>query len=49
MVPVLALKVAEAAFAATLTEDGTVKTDGALLVMVTAVLLVTDFVRVTCR
>ena len=40
---------AEAAFAATLTEDGTVKTDGALLVIVTAVLLVTDFVRVTVQ
>ena len=43
------MKVAEAAFAATLTEDGTVKTEGALLVIVTAVLLVTDFVRVTVQ
>ena len=48
-VPVLAVKVAEVALAATLTEGGTVKTDGALLVIVTAVLLVTDFVRVTVQ
>jgi hypothetical protein len=41
--------VAEAAFAATLTEGGTVNTDGALLVRATTVLLVTDFVRVTVQ
>src|SRR5437016_2188859 len=44
--PVLAVKVAEAAFAGTLTEGGTVSTDGALLESTTAVLLVTDFDRV---
>ena len=47
--PVLAVKVAEVALAATLTEEGTVKTDGALLVSVTTVLLVTDFDRVTVQ
>jgi hypothetical protein len=40
------VKVAEEELAPTLTEDGTVNTDGALLVRVTRVLLATDFVRV---
>ena len=47
--PVLAVKVAEAAFAATLTEGGTVNTDGALLESVTTVLPATDFERVTVQ
>jgi len=46
---VLAVKVAEAVLAATLTEVGAVKTEGALLVSVTGVLLATDFVRVTVQ
>jgi hypothetical protein len=47
--PVLAAKVAEAEFAATLTEDGTVSTDGALLESVTVVLVAADFDRVTVQ
>lgn len=47
--PVLAVKVAEVALAGTLTEGGTVNTDGALLESVTAVLLVVDFDRVTVQ
>jgi hypothetical protein len=46
---VLAVKVADTALAPTLTEEGTVNTDGALLVIDTEVLLVTDFVRVTVQ
>ncbi len=45
----LAVNVAEVALAATLTEDGTVNTDEALLESVTAVLLVVDFDRVTVQ
>ena len=48
-VPVLAVNVAEVALAATLTEDGTVTRDGALLESVTTVLLVVDFDRVTVQ
>jgi hypothetical protein len=48
-VPVLAVNVAEVAFAATLTEDGTVSRDEALLESVTTVLLVVDFDRVTVQ
>ena len=47
--PVLAVNVAEVALAATLTEDGTVNRDGALLESVTTVLLVVDFARVTVQ
>ena len=47
--PVLAVNVAEVALAATLTEDGTVNWDGALLESVTTVLLVVDFDRVTVQ
>ena len=43
------MKVAEAAFAATVTEGGTVSTDGALLESVTTVLPATDFDRVTVQ
>ena len=48
-VPVLAVNVAEVAFAATLTEDGTVSRDEALLESVTTLLLVVDFDRVTVQ
>ena len=48
-VPVLTVNVAEVAFAATLTEDGTVSRDKALLESVTTVLLVVDFDRVTVQ
>ena len=48
-VPVLAVNVAEVALAATLTEDGTVNWDGALLESVITVLLVVDFDRVTVQ
>ena len=48
-VPVLAVNVAEVALVATLTEDGTVNWDGALLESVTTVLLVVDFDRVTVQ
>ena len=47
--PVLAVNVAEVALAATLTEDGTVSRDEALLESVTTVLLVVDFDRVTVQ
>ena len=47
--PVLAVNVAEVALAATLTEDGTVNRDEALLESVTTVLLVADFDRVTVQ
>ena len=47
--PVLAVNVAEVALAATLTEDGTVNWDGALLESVTTVPLVVDFDRVTVQ
>ena len=47
--PVLAVNVAEVALAATLTEDGTVNRDEALLESVTTVLLVEDFERVTVQ
>ena len=47
--PVLTVNVAEVAFAATLTEDGTVSRDKALLESVTTVLLVVDFDRVTVQ
>jgi hypothetical protein len=47
--PVLAVNVTEVALAATLTEDGTVNRDGALLESVTTVLLVVDFDRVTVQ
>ncbi len=46
---VLAVKVADAAFAGMLTERGTVNTDGALLESVTAVLPPTGFERVTVQ
>ena len=46
---VLAVNVAEVALAATLTEDGTVNRDGALLESATTVLLVEDFERVTVQ
>ena len=48
-VPVLAANVAEVAFAATLTEDGTVNWDGALLESAITVLLVVDFDRVAVQ
>ena len=48
-VPVLAVNVAEVAFSATLTEDGTVNWDGALLESVTTVMLVVDFDTVTVQ
>ena len=48
-VPVLTVNVAEVAFAATLTEDGTVNRVGALLESPTTVLLVEDFERVTVQ
>ena len=47
--PVLAVNVAEVALAATLTEDGTVNRDEALLESVTTVLLVADLDRVTVQ
>ena len=47
--PVLAVNVAEVALAATLTEDGTVNWDGALLESVTTVMLVVDFDTVTVQ
>ena len=47
--PVLAVNVAEVAWAATLTEAGTVSRDEALLESVTTVLLVADFDRVTVQ
>ena len=47
--PVLAVNVVEAEFAATLTEDGTVNTDGALLESVTAVATAADFESVTVQ
>ena len=46
---VLAVNVAEVTLAATLTEDGTVNRDEALLESVTTVLLVADFDRVTVQ
>jgi hypothetical protein len=46
---VLALKVAEVEFAATLTESGTVNRDGALLERVTTVLVPADLDRVTVQ
>src|SRR5260370_42536082 len=48
-VPVLAVNVAEAALAATLTEDGMVRRVEALLESATTVLLVVDFDRVTVQ
>ena len=47
--PVLAVNVAEVALAATLTEDGTVNAEEALLESVTTVLLVAEFDRVTVQ
>ena len=47
--PVLAVNVAEVALAATLTEDGTVNRDEALLESVTTVMLVVDFDAVTVQ
>ena len=47
--PVPAVNVAEVALAATLTEDGTVNRDEALLESVTTMLLVADFDRVTVQ
>ena len=47
--PVLAVKVAEVALAATLTEGGTVNTDGRLFESVTAVLVAADFDSVTVQ
>ena len=47
--PVLAVNVAEVALAETLTEDGTVNRDEALLESATTVLLVVDFDRVTVQ
>ena len=47
--PVLAVKVAEVALAATLTEGGTVSTAAALLASVTTLLLVVDLDRVTVQ
>ena len=47
--PVLAVNVAEVALAATLTEEGTVNRDEALLESATTVLLVEDFERVTVQ
>jgi hypothetical protein len=44
--PVLAVNVAEAALAPTVTDVGTVNADGALLERATTVLLVADFDRV---
>ena len=44
--PVLAVNVADVALAATLTEEGTVNADGALLASVTTVPLAADFDRV---
>jgi hypothetical protein len=43
------VNVADVALAATLTEDGTVKRDGALLERVTTVAAVVDFDRVTAH
>src|ERR1019366_819331 len=48
-VPVLALKVAEVALAATLTEEGTVNADGALLASATTDLPAVDLDRVTVQ
>ena len=47
--PVLAVKAAEVAFAATVTEGGTVRTDGTVLESVTTLALVVDFERVTVQ
>ena len=47
--PVLAVNVAEVALAATLTEDGTVNRDEALLDSATTVMLVVDFDAVTVQ
>ena len=47
--PVLAVKVADVAFAATLTERGMVRTDGRVFDSVTAVALEVDFERVTVQ
>ena len=47
--PVLAVNVAEVALAETLTEDGTVSRDEALLESAITVLLVVDFDRVTVQ
>ena len=47
--PVLAVKVAEVALAATLTEGGMVSTDGALLESVTTLALEVDFEMVTVQ
>jgi hypothetical protein len=47
--PVLAVNVAEVALTETLTEDGTVNRDEALLESATTVLLVVDFDRVTVQ
>ncbi len=46
---VLAVKVAEVALAATVTDGETVSTEGALLVSVTTLLLVVDLERVTVQ
>jgi hypothetical protein len=48
-VPEVAVKVAEVALAGTVTDETTVSTDGALLVMATAVPLATDLERVTVQ
>jgi phosphoenolpyruvate-protein kinase (PTS system EI component) len=47
--PVLAVKVAELALAGTVTEEGTVNTDGALLARLTTVPLLADLDRVTVQ
>ena len=47
--PVLTVKVEELDVGATCAADGTVNTDGALLVIVTVVLALTDFVRLTVQ
>ena len=47
--PVLAVNVAEVAFAATVTEGGTVNADGALFERVTTLLPAVDFERVTVQ
>jgi hypothetical protein len=49
IVPEVAVKVAEVALAGTVTDETTVSTDGALLVMATAVPLATDLERVTVQ
>lgn len=47
--PVLAVNVVEVAFAATVTEEGTVSADGALFERVTTLLPAVDFERVTVQ